>query len=201
MGRCSLAHPRRRAVARLARRSGAGTGVPRRGAHRGGDRSGRARPAHGSGGGQTPPARRGVLARRAGLRRSNAGLRITTETRSQEIFGKRSVPSAPLWFIYSSSVVRRRSSVVKGGTLSDLTERLAAICGAEYVSDKLVDRICHTRDCGPTPGGIPAVIARPRTTEQVSAIVRVANDLADPHLHLGALLHVHRPRHPRRAAS
>jgi len=64
--------------------------------------------------------------------------------------------------------------------LSDLTERLAAICGAEYVSDKLVDRICHTRDCGPTPGGIPAVIARPRTTEQVSAIVRVANDLAVP---------------------
>jgi glycolate oxidase len=59
--------------------------------------------------------------------------------------------------------------------LSELVGSLAAICGAEYVSDKLVDRICHTRDCGPTPGGVPAVIVRPRTTEQVSEIVRLAN--------------------------
>lgn len=59
--------------------------------------------------------------------------------------------------------------------MSTLVEDLAAICGPEYVSDRLVDRICHTRDCGPNPGGVPAVIVRPRTTAQVSEIVRLAN--------------------------
>ena len=56
-----------------------------------------------------------------------------------------------------------------------LTKELSAICGSEYVSDKLVDRLCHTRDCGPTPGGVPAVVVRPRSTEQVAAIVKTAN--------------------------
>ncbi len=64
--------------------------------------------------------------------------------------------------------------------LSDLTLRLEAICGPGYVSDKLVDRICHTRDCGPTPGGVPDVVVRPRSTQQVSDVVRVANELQVP---------------------
>ena len=64
--------------------------------------------------------------------------------------------------------------------MSSLIEELAAICGAEYVSDKMVDRLCHTRDAGPTPGGVPAVVVRPRTTAQVSEIVRAANRHATP---------------------
>ena len=64
--------------------------------------------------------------------------------------------------------------------MNQLVERLAAICGPEYVSDRLVDRICHTRDSGPTPGGVPDVVVRPRTTNQVSQIVRLANELNTP---------------------
>ena len=64
--------------------------------------------------------------------------------------------------------------------MSTLVEELAAICGTQSVSDKLVDRICHTRDCGPTPGGIPAVVVRPRTTQQVSEIVKFANRVKTP---------------------
>ena len=64
--------------------------------------------------------------------------------------------------------------------MRELIERLTAVCGPEYVSYKLVDRLCHTRDCGPTPGGIPAVVVRPRTTAQVSGIVRAANDFKTP---------------------
>ncbi len=59
--------------------------------------------------------------------------------------------------------------------MSELTQDLISICGAEYVSDKRVDCLCHTRDAGPTPGGVPAVVVRPRTTEQVAGIVSAAN--------------------------
>jgi FAD/FMN-containing dehydrogenase len=62
----------------------------------------------------------------------------------------------------------------------ELVSRLIAICGAEHVSDKMVDRICYTRDCGPTPGGIPAVVVRPESTAEVSAIVKLANEYKKP---------------------
>jgi FAD/FMN-containing dehydrogenase len=64
--------------------------------------------------------------------------------------------------------------------LSSLTERLVAICGPGFVSDKLADRICYTRDAGPTPGELPDVIARPRTPEQVSQIILLANEVKKP---------------------
>lgn len=64
--------------------------------------------------------------------------------------------------------------------MGSLVDDLAAIVGREYVSDELVDRICHTRDCGPNPGGLPAVVVRPRTTEHVSAIVKLANASRTP---------------------
>ena len=64
--------------------------------------------------------------------------------------------------------------------MGTLVEDLAALCGQEYVSDRLVDRICHTRDCGPNPGGVPAVVVRPRSTEQVAGIVRLANQHHTP---------------------
>jgi FAD/FMN-containing dehydrogenase len=64
--------------------------------------------------------------------------------------------------------------------MSELTERLVEICGPRRVSDRMADRICHTRDCGPSPGGIPAVVARPLSTEEVVAIVKLANELKTP---------------------
>jgi len=67
-----------------------------------------------------------------------------------------------------------------GCTLSSLTERLAAIVGPAYVSDKLADRICYTRDAGPSVGEVPGVVVRPRTTEHVSQIIRLANEVKTP---------------------
>ena len=42
--------------------------------------------------------------------------------------------------------------------MSELVEQLVGVCGPDRVSDALADRICYTRDCGPSPGGIPYVI-------------------------------------------
>jgi FAD/FMN-containing dehydrogenase len=64
--------------------------------------------------------------------------------------------------------------------MTDILSRLVAICGPDRVSDKLADRICHTRDCGPSPGGLPAYVVRPTTTQEVSDIVRLANEVKTP---------------------
>ena len=64
--------------------------------------------------------------------------------------------------------------------MTELTERLVEICGPRRVSDRMADRICHTRDCGPSPGGVPAVVVRPQNTDEVTAIVRLANELETP---------------------
>lgn len=59
--------------------------------------------------------------------------------------------------------------------MSELLEQLIAVCAPERVSDKLPDRICYTRDAGPSPGGIPGVIVRPETPEEVAGILQIAN--------------------------
>jgi FAD/FMN-containing dehydrogenase len=64
--------------------------------------------------------------------------------------------------------------------LSELFEKLIGVCGPDRVSDKLADRICYTRDCGPSPGGIPGVVVRPRTAEEISAIINLANEHLTP---------------------
>jgi len=63
---------------------------------------------------------------------------------------------------------------------SDVRAALAAIVGEANVSDKLADRLCYSRDCGPDLAGIPAVIVRPESTKEVSAIVCWANDAGHP---------------------
>jgi FAD/FMN-containing dehydrogenase len=64
--------------------------------------------------------------------------------------------------------------------VSDILKKLVDICGPDRVSDKLADRICYTRDCGPSPGGIPSWIVRPTTAAEVSAVVKVANEYRTP---------------------
>jgi len=58
--------------------------------------------------------------------------------------------------------------------------RLQAICGMEHVTNESVDLLCYRRDCGPTPGGIPAYVCRPETTAEVIAMVRLANEIKKP---------------------
>ena len=64
--------------------------------------------------------------------------------------------------------------------MSDLYERLAEVCEPARVSDKLPDRICYTRDAGPSPGGIPGTIVRPTTPEEIAGILKIANDTCTP---------------------
>ncbi|MCK5828045.1 FAD-binding oxidoreductase, partial [Candidatus Bipolaricaulota bacterium] len=62
----------------------------------------------------------------------------------------------------------------------DVKGALAAIVGDEHVSDRMADRICYSKDCGPDKAGIPAVVVRPKSTEEVSSIVRWANEHRHP---------------------
>ncbi|MFC2082941.1 FAD-binding oxidoreductase [Candidatus Bipolaricaulota bacterium] len=58
----------------------------------------------------------------------------------------------------------------------DARAALTKIVGAQYVSDRMADRVCYSQDCGPDKAGIPAVIVRPDSTEEVTAIVEWANE-------------------------
>ncbi|MDY6876378.1 MAG: FAD-binding oxidoreductase [Chloroflexota bacterium] len=64
--------------------------------------------------------------------------------------------------------------------MSELLSRLIDVCGSDRVSDKIADRICYTRDCGPSPGGIPDYIVQPRSAEEVSGIIEIANEHCVP---------------------
>ena len=64
--------------------------------------------------------------------------------------------------------------------MATLMERLTAVCGAARVSNKMVDRICYTRDSGPSPGGVPDYVVRPLTVQEVSEIVKIANEFQTP---------------------
>ncbi|MGD8820133.1 MAG: glycolate oxidase subunit GlcD, partial [Anaerolineae bacterium] len=64
--------------------------------------------------------------------------------------------------------------------MNDLLSALIGICGPDRVSDKLADRICYTRDCGPSPGDIPDLIVRPVSASEISAIIQVANKHRTP---------------------
>jgi len=63
---------------------------------------------------------------------------------------------------------------------NELREAMATIVGAAHVSDRMADRICYSRDCGPDKAGIPAIVVRPKSTEEVSAIVKWANEHQHP---------------------
>ncbi len=64
--------------------------------------------------------------------------------------------------------------------MSNLHQQLIDACAPERVSDKLPDRICYTRDAGPSPGGIPGYVVRPTCTEEVAAVLKVANENRTP---------------------
>lgn len=64
--------------------------------------------------------------------------------------------------------------------MTELLEQLIMVCEPARVSDKLPDRVCYTRDAGPSPGGIPGYVVRPTTPEEVSGILKVANEHHTP---------------------
>jgi glycolate oxidase len=62
-----------------------------------------------------------------------------------------------------------------------ITDRLAAICGPDHVDvgGAVSDDLCHDEGLGLTPVR-PLAVARPATTEEVAAVVRVAAELGVP---------------------
>ncbi|MBN1317128.1 MAG: FAD-binding oxidoreductase, partial [Anaerolineales bacterium] len=64
--------------------------------------------------------------------------------------------------------------------MSDLLQQLIEVCAPERVSDKLADRICYTRDAGPSPGGTPGYIVRPISPEEITGILCIANQSNTP---------------------
>jgi glycolate oxidase len=63
---------------------------------------------------------------------------------------------------------------------SSLRSSLAAIVGEKYVSDQDFVRRSYTRGPSWGRGGVPGIVVKPGTTEEVSQIVRLANDLKTP---------------------
>ena len=64
--------------------------------------------------------------------------------------------------------------------MSEILQQLIEACAPERVSNKLPDRICYTRDAGPSPGGIPGYVVRPTTPEEIAAVIKVANEHNTP---------------------
>src|SRR5512146_2028399 len=64
--------------------------------------------------------------------------------------------------------------------MDEIIDQLQAICGKEHVTDEKVDLLCYRRDCGPTPGGVPAYVCRPESTDEDIALVKLANEIRRP---------------------
>lgn len=64
--------------------------------------------------------------------------------------------------------------------MSELKSVLKRIVGSENVSDDDYEIICYSRDASADIPRMPFIIVRPRTTEQVLSIIRVANRTRTP---------------------
>ena len=58
--------------------------------------------------------------------------------------------------------------------------RLAEIVGPEHVTDEEFVLLCYTQDFGPQSPRRPAFVVRPNTVDQVTAILKLANELQIP---------------------
>ncbi|MFZ7121184.1 MAG: FAD-binding oxidoreductase [Eubacteriaceae bacterium] len=69
---------------------------------------------------------------------------------------------------------------VKNQTGHELRNAIAAIVGPKYVSDDYYALIPYARDISAFPGVMPGVVVRPKTSEEVSEIVKLANRTGYP---------------------
>jgi len=67
-----------------------------------------------------------------------------------------------------------------------ILEKLAGIVGPEYVSDQPEERYLYSMDPGTMDPRMPDIVAMPGTTEEVSKIVRIANEENIPVVPMGA---------------
>ena len=60
---------------------------------------------------------------------------------------------------------------------SELKQQLEKLLGAENVCDEMAERICYSRDCGPDKAGIPDIVVKPGSAEEVAEVVKLANKI------------------------
>ncbi len=63
---------------------------------------------------------------------------------------------------------------------SSLVKRLADVVGPKYVSDESFVLESYTRDFGAMPPSRPDIVVRPGTTEEIAAIMKIANEYRVP---------------------
>jgi len=61
-----------------------------------------------------------------------------------------------------------------------ILKRLADVVGPQYVSDKPFVLQAYSRDFGTMPASVPNLVVRPKTTEEVAEIVKIANEYKAP---------------------
>jgi Fe-S oxidoreductase/FAD/FMN-containing dehydrogenase len=69
---------------------------------------------------------------------------------------------------------------MKGKDMDEILTKLQAICGPQYVTNEYVDLLAYRRDCGPSTGGIPGYVCRPKSTDEIVQIVKLANEIKKP---------------------
>ena len=70
--------------------------------------------------------------------------------------------------------------------MGDVREQLAKIVSPEFVSDHAEEQYLYARDPGTMPPSKPDYIVMPGTTEEVAAVVKLANDRKIPVIPMGA---------------
>ena len=63
---------------------------------------------------------------------------------------------------------------------SEIVDELTEAIGAEYVSDKAAVLNCYSRDMTPVASGRPHVVVMPGSTEEVQAVVKIADKYETP---------------------
>src|SRR3972149_529215 len=75
--------------------------------------------------------------------------------------------------------------------MMDLKEKRVGIVGEKNFSDKPQDLVSHSRDFSLVQGCRPACVVRPRNTEQVQKVIRLANEARTPIIPSSSRVHFH----------
>ncbi len=71
-------------------------------------------------------------------------------------------------------------AIVVKGTHHPLYRELSTIVGPKYCSDRDYDLFCYSRDSSPNPPQMQGIVVRPANTDEVVAIVKLANYTRTP---------------------
>jgi len=73
--------------------------------------------------------------------------------------------------------------------MNDIVEEIKDICSPENVTEQHFDLLIYSRDTSPEKGRLPLAVARPKNTNQISKILKLANKTKTPVIPRGAGTH------------